>query len=199
MPKNQGYGKKRNFLGKMWHFIWHGDSIWSWIVDVILAVLIVKLLIYPGLGLVLGTDRPVVAVVSNSMEHNEDFEKWYDTRGRWYDDRFAKEEMDEWPLKNGFNKGDIVFLRRASNIEKGEIIVFWGTSSTPIIHRVVDIYERNGEIMYQTKGDNNLDSYPGLGELDIKGDKIIGKSLFKVPFVGWIKIWVSEGYSKIFR
>jgi len=196
------YRKRQGFLGKIWNFLWHDNSVWSWIVDIILAILIVKLLIYPGLGIVLGTERPVVAVVSGSMEHHGSFDEWYATRGRWYDGKFSREEMKEWPLKNGFNKGDIVFLKGVSHIEpdieKGDVIVFWGTSSTPIIHRVVEIYERNGRTLCQTKGDNNLDSYPGLGEIDINAERIVGKSVFRVPLVGWIKIEVSSIYNKIF-
>jgi signal peptidase I len=199
MPDATNYNKMRGFLKKLWRFVWHDESIWSWIVDVILAILIVKLLIYPGLGLVFGSEKPVVAVISNSMEHSGNFEEWYATEGRWYDGKFTKEEMKEWPFKNGFNKGDIMFLKGTAKLEKGDIIVFWGTSATPIIHRIVNIYEANGETVYQTKGDNNPDSYPGLGEIGIRQDRIIGEGFFKVPLVGWIRIAVSEGYNKIFR
>jgi signal peptidase I len=54
---------------KTWWFIWESDSIWSWIVNIILAFIIIKLLVYPGLGFVMQTSHPVVAVVSGSMEH----------------------------------------------------------------------------------------------------------------------------------
>ena len=64
-------------LKKIWHFIWHENSIWSWIVNIILAFIIVKFLIYPGLGLVMQTTHPVVAVVSTSMEHQGDFNQWW--------------------------------------------------------------------------------------------------------------------------
>ncbi len=153
-----------------------------------------------GLGAVMGTDKPVVAVVSQSMEHNgASFEEWYNTKGRWYDSKFTKEEMQKWDFRNGFNKGDIIFLRGAKDLEKGEVIVFQGVGTTPIIHRVVDIYQRNGETMYQTKGDNNADSYPGLGEVDIKQSQIIGKGSFKIPYAGWVKIAVSNAYNQIFK
>jgi signal peptidase I len=57
-------------LRKVWWFIWESDSIWSWVVNILLAFIIIKFLVYPGLGLMLGTTHPVVAVVSSSMEHN---------------------------------------------------------------------------------------------------------------------------------
>ena len=54
---------------KIWRFIWHDDSLLSWIINVILAFVLVKFILYPGLGLILQTTHPVVAVVSGSMEH----------------------------------------------------------------------------------------------------------------------------------
>ena len=61
--------KFRKLWKKFWYFIWEDNSIWSWIVNVILAFLLIKFLVYPGLGIILGTDYPIVAVVSESMEH----------------------------------------------------------------------------------------------------------------------------------
>lgn len=176
-------------LRKIWKFIWYNDSILSWIVNIILAFLIVKFLIYPGLGLVLGTTYPVVAVVSSSMHHNGDFEQWYDERGEWYDKfNYSKEQMEKWPFHSGFNKGDIMILKKAKDIKIGEIIVFKGNSNNPIIHRVVFI----GDNYYQTKGDNNLDSFSQLGETNIKDEQIVGRAIGKVPLLGYVKILFNE-------
>ena len=62
--------KFKNTLIKTWKFIWDNDSPLSWILNVIIAFILVKFIIYPGLGLLLGTTHPVVAVVSGSMSHN---------------------------------------------------------------------------------------------------------------------------------
>ena len=59
---------------KIWYFIWEDNSIWSWIVNIILAFVLIKFIVYPGLGLILSTSHPVVAVVSESMEHNGNFD-----------------------------------------------------------------------------------------------------------------------------
>ena len=61
---------------KVWHFIWEDNSIWSWIVNIILAFILIKFIVYPGLGLALGTSYPIVAVVSNSMEHEPSMASW---------------------------------------------------------------------------------------------------------------------------
>ncbi|MBS3135012.1 hypothetical protein J4406_01400 [Candidatus Woesearchaeota archaeon] len=173
-------------LKKIWRFIWYDDSLLSWIVNILLAFLIVKFLVYPGLGLMLGTTHPVVAVVSGSMHHDGDFERWYQERGSWYN--FSKEEIKEWPFSNGFNRGDIMILKKAKNIRIGDIIVFYGNSNNPIIHRVVFI----GDDYYQTKGDNNFDSFSQLGEMNIKKEKIIGEAIGRVPLLGYVKILFSE-------
>ncbi len=54
---------------KIWYFIWESDSIWSWLVNIVLAFIIIKFIVYPGIGLMMGTGYPIVAVVSGSMEH----------------------------------------------------------------------------------------------------------------------------------
>jgi len=176
-------------LKKIWKFLWYDDSVLSWIVSIILAFLIVKFIIYPGLGLVLGTGYPVVAVVSSSMHHESNFNEWYNKKGEWYNRYdYTKEQIKEWSFSNGFNKGDIMVLKGAKNIEIGDVIVFNGNSNNPIIHRVVFI----GDNYYQTKGDNNMDSFQQLGETNIKKEQIIGKAVLRIPFLGYIKILFTD-------
>jgi signal peptidase I len=62
--------KPSSWYGKLWYFIWEEDSVLSWIVNIILAYVLIKFLVYPGLGLALNTGFPLVAVVSESMEHD---------------------------------------------------------------------------------------------------------------------------------
>ena len=174
---------------RIWNFIWEDDSLISWVVNVILAFLIVKFLIFPGLGLVLDTSHPVVAVVSESMDHRGNFDDWWERQGSWYEERgIMKEEFMQYDMKNGFKKGDIIFLRGKDKFEIGEVVVFSANSNNPIIHRVVE--KKDGK--YQTKGDANSDSSKTLGEVDISKERVIGKALFRVPFLGWVKVWASE-------
>ncbi|MBI2647602.1 signal peptidase I, partial [Candidatus Woesearchaeota archaeon] len=59
----------KNILKKVWYFIWEDNSIWSWLINIILSFVLIKYILYPSLGLLLQTSHPVVAVVSESMEH----------------------------------------------------------------------------------------------------------------------------------
>jgi len=197
-------------LRKIWKFIWHDDSVWSWIVNVIIAFVLVKFLIYPGIGLALSTSHPVVAVVSCSMEHNSHgscsfnhmrFDEWYDTHSGWYNDNdFTEEQFKKFSFKNGFNKGDIMVLKGVDfeDIELGDVIVFNSNQRDPIIHRVVKKWEENNKYHFQTKGDNNAISSPELRELDITEDRIIGKAVFRVPALGWVKI-LAVDFINLFR
>jgi signal peptidase I len=184
----------KKFLKKVWHFIWEDNSIWSWIVNIILAFLIIKFLVYPGLGLMFGTTHPVVAVVSGSMEHDGSFSNWWNSecgalsQGELYDIfGVTQEEFLQYSFKNGFNKGDImiVFGDRAPQI--GDVIVFnANTPVDPIIHRIINMTEEGPDVYYTTKGDYNC----GLNEFEVSvpQDAIIGKAVLRVPLLGWIKV-----------
>jgi hypothetical protein len=189
----------KNALKKFWHFIWEDDSIWSWVVNVILAFVLIKFIVYPGLGFVFQTSHPVVAVVSESMEHDALFESWWPNGGKWYAaNSITEEEFGNFDFRNGFNKGDIMVLfgKSAKDVEVGDVIVFWSTKRDPIIHRVVE-KEDDGGIVLKTKGDNYRTNpvpikSPGLDETHISEEQIIGKAVFRIPFLGYIKIWFVE-------
>ena len=206
----------KSTLKKVWHFLWHEDSLASWIVSALLAFILVKFIIYPGLGLLLGTGYPVVAVVSGSMEHrsvpygagyticgtltdqkqNYNFDEYWNTCGQWYEtNSITKDQFTDFKLHNGFNTGSIIVLRGATqeNIAIGDIIVFQDEAvcriygkCDPIIHRVVKISEKDGERVYQTKGDHNGDS--DKLEKDIRQNQILGKAVMKIPYLGYVKL-----------
>jgi len=184
-------------LKKTWWFIWEDDSIWSWIVNIILAFVLIKFIVYPGLGFLLSTSYPIVAVVSSSMEHDGSFDNWWNSQEGWYlKSDISREEFSEFNFKNGFNKGDIMVLygKKPANIEVGEVIVFRSGRPDPIIHRVVKKWEVDSEYYFQTKGDHNVDSIKSLtlDETNINEDDYLGKAVVRVPLLGYIKIWFVE-------
>ncbi len=181
-------------LKKVWYFIWEDNSIWSWIVNIALAFVLIKYIVYPGLGFLLSTSHPVVAVVSESMEHNVNFDDWWEKSKSWYESNNLQKGMFiEFPFKNGFNKGDIMVLKwkKPESIDIGDIIVFWSARKDPIIHRVVKKWQENDIYYFQTKGDNNPNSITGsaLDETKISQERIVGNAVLRIPFLGYIKIW----------
>ena len=173
-----------------WDFLWNSDSISSWIALLLICFVLVRFIIFPILGLILGgTQLPLVVVESSSMEHNGDFDKWWSEKGSWYEQKnFTKEEVKEWSFNNGLDKGDIVLSRKLkeyANYNVGDVIIFKTPSQkTPIIHRVIG-KEQNFYVV-KTKGDNNKEQ--NFYENDVKEDYILAKAIFRVPKLGWIKL-----------
>ena len=75
-------------------------------------------------------------------------------------------------------------------VEIGDVIVFKSGRPDPIIHRVVKIWNVDDEYFFQTKGDRNYGSIssPSLNEMQISEEQLVGRALFRIPYLGWIKI-----------
>lgn len=179
---------------KTWHFIWHEDSLLSWFVNIVLAFVIIKFLIYPGLGFLFGTGFPVVAVVSSSMEHHpSDFAEWWKQREAFYKGRITQETFATFPFEDGFNKGDIMVVVgvKPKEVTPGMILVFWSQRVDPIIHRVVGVRKDVKGYVFETKGDNNMGQIQTawLDETNVREQQIIGRAVLRIPFLGWVKIW----------
>ncbi|MBU0460456.1 MAG: signal peptidase I [Nanoarchaeota archaeon] len=201
---------KTGKLKKAWQFFWKSDSPWSWLANVIIAFLVIYFIVYPVLGLLLGTSFPIVAVVSESMEHGlhnnvicgqqfdqfpESYDNYWDKCGEWYEERgISKEQFAQFPFRDGFRKGDVIILWRANqdNLELGDILVFQGNKPQPIIHRIIKVWEENGETFYQTKGDHNADSFEPIMETKIEQERVYGQGVLKIPYLGWLKILFVE-------
>tara|TARA_Y100000310_G_scaffold315910_1_gene367040 strand:- start:1284 stop:1889 length:606 start_codon:yes stop_codon:yes gene_type:complete len=188
------YHKVKKLFREIWHFIWEEESILSWIVNVILAFILIKYVVYPGLGFILATSHPIVAVVSGSMEHNNKFNEWWPLQESYYlGYNISKQDFVEYKFKNGFNIGDIMILKgkKPGKIQLGDVIVFNGNRQDPIIHRVIKTWKENDKYYFQTKGDNNPRSMSAL-ESRIHEDNVIGYAVIRVPLLGYIKIWFVE-------
>ncbi|MFH1649684.1 MAG: signal peptidase I [Candidatus Woesearchaeota archaeon] len=195
--------KPDSWYGKAWFFIWHDNSIWSWIVNIILAFVLIKFILYPGLGLIMGTPLPVVAVVSESMEHRGSFDDWWHspavcdsgacTQQEWYLERNLNEaDFKTFPFDSGFNKGDIMILigKKPDKIKVGDVIVYASGKDYPIIHRVVRTWTEEGILYYETKGDHNERQIQDLtlNEKLVRQDKVFGVAVIRIPWLGWVKI-----------
>ena len=276
-------------IKKSWNWIWHSDSIFSWIVALLLIFLIVKYIFFPTLSLIMGTVLPLAGVESSSMDHQMtkddkgnlgicgnlylkdekqylDFDEYWETCGDWYEEnQITQEQFSEFSLKNGFKKGDIIIVWGRFQPKIGDIIIFQANKESraprPIIHRIVSMenntiesrsfrFSRYRTVLIeecefkvdddlsisnvdsiaikrstvmssvsleevfdhvimenntiQTKGDHNEVQLTGSNniyhtdETTITQDRIIGKAVFKIPYLGWVKIWFVEFFQKIF-
>jgi signal peptidase I len=184
-------------LRKIWNFIWNDDSWLSFVVNIALAFLLIRYILFPVMGLVFGTSFPVVAVVSESMEHNGSFNEWWNDQEDFYlKNNITDLDFQSYPFRNGFNKGDIMVLvgTDVEDIAVGDVIVYQAKRPYPIIHRVIDIRDTGGELYFQTKGDNNPDQIRDLylDERNISSESYYGRAVFRIPWLGYIKIWFVE-------
>lgn len=196
--ENQINKNNQNPVKKFWNWIWHSDSIWSWIVSLIIAFVVVKFIFFPLFSLTLGTALPLVVVESSSMSHagsgtflgnvlgtENSFESWWNQDGQWYENKeITEEEAKDWPLRTGFEKGDIMIVYGRNEPQVGDVIIFNANTQHPIIHRIVSIDSTSGEI--QTKGDNNPSQLSI--EKNISENAVVGKAVVKIPKLGWVKL-----------
>ncbi|MBI2508215.1 signal peptidase I [Candidatus Woesearchaeota archaeon] len=198
---------------KLWWFIWKDDSFASLLVNILIAIVLIKFVVYPILGLILGTSFPVVAVVSCSMQHDatncwadcylkgqgnlnycmnreenlcgKNAEKnYWGACGEWYENKgITKDEFEEFPQKNGFNIGDIFVLKKADSVEIGDVIVYNNKVNNAPIIHRV-VDIKDG--YYTTKGDHNSDTF--FFEEKIAKEQVYGKVLLKIPYLGWVKV-----------
>lgn len=218
MKKNIQKDIKTN-LKKFWNYLWHDDSIGSYILNFLVAFIVIKYIFFPVVGFALGNDYPVVAIVSGSMEHkvsshticnvhiadirskNLDFDGWWSYCGKYYEKFYnmTKSEFETFEYKNGLNIGDVMVLygKDPENIEIGEVLIFkpldeeFFATKGPVIHRVVNKWEENGTIYFRTKGDHNPQSFTNFEER-IPEENVIGVSILRIPFLGYAKLMLNR-------
>lgn len=157
------------------------DSWMSLVVTLVLAFILIKFIFFPFLSLVTGTSLPLVIVESCSMYHSTDLGNVLANR-IYEDNGISPENTTDWNLKNGLSKGDIVFVLGVSEPEVGDVIIFNSDRTHPIIHRIISIDEEG----ITTKGDHNPSVY--YFDKDITNEQLIGRAIFRIPFVGWAKL-----------
>jgi len=189
--------KIKKTLKNFWFLLWKDESFKGWLFSIIFIFLFIRFIFFPGLSLITGTSLPLAIVESCSMYHEgnffSDFDEWWDRQENKYS-QFEIIKNDFNSFKNGLNKGDILFITGVSSdqIEIGDVIIFEGGDRHPVIHRVVEIREQNGEYFFSTLGDNNADQLPF--ERNISEDRIVGMPRFRIaPYLGWVKLIFFEG------
>lgn len=113
-------------------------------------------------------------------------------------------------------EGDVMAWIPASmeDVEIGDIVIFKSYIRWPseklIVHRVTDIKRdyATGSLMLETKGDANEwwdQNGPYLQKPYIRDDHLLGKAIcigqlpLKIPLIGYIAIWVDEGFDLLVK
>ena len=201
--------KTRKGFKKFWFLLWNDNSFKGWMFSVIFLFVFIKFIFFPFLNFATGTELPMAIVESCSMYHKgnifSSFNNWFERHETKYEGiNITKLEFEEFSLRRGFDKGDILFIIKADpeKLKVGDIIAFnSGTKGTPIIHRIISIEEKNGEKVFNTMGDNNAkvlipsNNAGGIDERNITSNQLVGKAVFRiVPWLGWVKLIFFEGF-----
>lgn len=218
MDKKNTNKSFKNYFKRFWNYLWYDDSIGSYILNFFVALVFIKFIFFPAIGFVLNTEIPVVAIVSGSMEHkivngkvcgnpfssissaSLSYEEYWNYCGEYYKENFniEKNEFQSFDYSNGLNIGDVIILygKSPKDIEIGDVLVFrpgddrWYAQNGPVIHRVVDKKQQNGEYVFTTKGDSNPSVASGNFERNITEDQIFAVANARIPFIGYLKVGV---------
>jgi signal peptidase I len=184
----------KKFLNKFWFIAWKDDSFKGWLISILFIFILIKFIFLPTLSFATGTALPLAIVESCSMYHDgnllSDFDAWWQRHESVYSPQTINDlDFQDFIFKNGFNKGDILFVIRANpeKLKVGDVIIFNGGSNHPIIHRIIKIEEKSGEKIFSTMGDNvgRIQFF----EQEIKSEQLVGKAVFKLaPYLGWGKL-----------
>lgn len=86
------------------------------------------------------------------------------------------------------NVGDIILVRGVDprQVTMGTIIIFHSPSNyeMAIVHRVIQIDNVGGELLFRTKGDHN----PGPDGWQVPAENLIGVYVAKIPYVGLLSL-----------
>jgi signal peptidase I len=157
--------------------------------------IMIAFILNQALAFALETDLPVVAVVSGSMVHDSSTATVYYA---WMEDNlgYNKSYIDSWPVKDGFNIGDLPIIEGAKNYAIGDVVVYTVPGQqVPIIHRIIKI---NSNGSFQTKGDHNDRSISfsgGYSEFSVQPSWVHGKVIFIIPKLGYFKVILTDIWS----
>ncbi len=145
------------------------------------AIVLAKAILFV-LHATLATSTPIVAVVSNSMKHdntNEEYAAWVKENG--------------FPISNGFTGGDVLLVvgTKAEGIRVGDVIVYYHSRvPMPIVHRAVGVACTNKDESpctkvraLATRGDHNA----GPDRWAVTPDMLEGRAVLRIPKLGLIK------------
>ncbi len=193
----------RTFFDKLGFILWKDDSLKGWIFSIIFLFIFIKFIFFPVLSFATGTSLPLAIVESCSMYHEGiifyDYDNWWKGHeSKYLNYEIEKDNFADFTFKNGFDKGDILFIIKAKpeRLEIGDVIIFNAGQQNPVIHRIIEIVNKDGEYFFSTIGDNNNGQLSI--EKNIKEEQLMGKAIFKiVPYIGWGKLIFFEGSKSI--
>jgi hypothetical protein len=152
--------------------------------------------------LIFNTESYWMAVVSDSMTHEAADEYWK----AYFEDEQVRNlfllrqgvripedrlyDTSGFPIAGGFSRGDLLIIKGISSVSEisvGDVLIINRPYDIPLTHRVLAVWEEDGEIGFTTKGDRN--PYLISEDRAVRPEQIVGKVIFVVPKLGSISLW----------
>ncbi|MDH7555369.1 MAG: signal peptidase I [Candidatus Methanosuratincola sp.] len=130
--------------------------------------------------IVSGTNLPVAAVQSGSMEPN------IPTGSLIFVQAVDPSEIVAGPPPVG---DTVIYVQPGTRV--ADYFIFTSYDPLPISHRVIEKVEVDGTYYFLTKGDANAypDQSPSNPLSWVPEDRIIGKVVFSIPYLGYPFLW----------
>ena len=90
-----------------------------------------------------------------------------------------------------YKTGAVIYVKSIDpkKLEVGDVITFAISDETTVTHRIVEIISgENGELYFKTKGDANNSADEG----SVHQDNVLGKPIFKIPYLGYVATFVTQ-------
>ena len=137
----------------------------------------------------------LLVLVAGLLIYNIVSSKIYEIRGQKYEPEIALYTIISPSMEPNINVYDVVVTKKVkdfSTIKEGDVITFISTSTLgeglTITHRVKDVVKTDDDIKFRTQGDNNQIPDSSLAS----SKNVLGKVLFKVPWVGHIQFFLQS-------
>lgn len=121
--------------------------------------------------------------------------KLYEIRGQKYEPELALYTIISPSMEPNINVYDVVVTKKVkdfSTVKEGDVITFVSTSTLgeglTVTHRVIEVVKTEDDIKFRTQGDNNPIADSSLAS----SKNVMGKVLFKIPWIGHIQFFLQS-------
>lgn len=102
--------------------------------------------------------------------------------------RFSALAIGSGSMTGAINKGDVIIIDKKKKEYKKKDIIAFSQNGEIIVHRIIDVIEKEDGIYYQTKGDANNGKDPWL----VDNKSIVGQEKIRLLFLGLPTVALSE-------
>lgn len=93
-------------------------------------------------------------------------------------------------MEPNIQTGDLILVKTTltEQLKINDVITFRSSNNTPVTHRIIDLVNQNGRVLFQTKGDaNNI-----VDEELVQSEQVIGTMAIRIPKMGYVANFIKS-------